>query len=244
MSREPWDVIGETQPYYGVCTDEQFRGQSLSPETAERFYTSGANYIYAIRALFERHFGTPPGGAALDIGCGVGRLTLAMAPHCSSVVGYDVAPSMLERAREAAAQAPHGDRARFVDVLPDESFDWLMSFIVFQHIPPADGMALLDQVLARLAPGGFVSLHFTIWREAIHVRQGGVAGWFSNRLLRRLTSKAMRGEAASDTLIRMYDYDLAEITKRIVDSGCPEMVMRHTDHGGHHGVEILARRTA
>lgn len=245
MAREPWDVIGEDQPYYGVCTADQYRGKTaLDPETADAFYDSGRRYVQGVCQRFARHFEAgPSSGTALDVGCGVGRLTLAMPAHCDRVVGYDVAPSMLERAREAAERSPHRERLRFVEALPEGPFDWVLSFIVFQHIAPDKGMALLDQVLSRLAPRAFVSLHFTTWRDEVHRPPTGLRGLARRAALDRLRGRAMRGEGPTHALISMYDYDLTALTQRFVEAGCRELVMRHTNHSGHHGVEIMARRS-
>ena len=42
--------------------------------------------------------------AALDYGCGVGRLTLPLAERCEHVYGVDVSPSMLREAARNAAR--------------------------------------------------------------------------------------------------------------------------------------------
>jgi SAM-dependent methyltransferase len=56
------------------------------------------------------------GGRALDVGCGVGRVGIAIAkafPRCEAV-GLDPDPESIRRAREAAARAGVADRVRFV----------------------------------------------------------------------------------------------------------------------------------
>ena len=41
----------------------------------------------------------------LDVGCGVGRVAIEIAPRCSELIGIDIADSLLERARTAARVA-------------------------------------------------------------------------------------------------------------------------------------------
>jgi len=55
---------------------------------------------------------------------------------------------------------------------------------------------------------------------------------------------ARLGVISRDTLIRMHDYALSDVVRLFVDAGFAELHLRHTDHGGHHGVWILARRSA
>jgi len=82
-----------------------------------------------------------PHHQALDFGCGVGRLTQALAEHFERVAGVDIAASMIARARQ---ENRHGDRVRYVvnersDLagLGSERFDLILSLLVLQHMEPA-----------------------------------------------------------------------------------------------------------
>lgn len=99
----------------------------------------------------------------LDVGCGDGAHTLALAsalPH-ASVVGVDQSPTMIERARAAAAAAGVAERVSFVHAdaaalpsLGDESFDVATSFNML-HWPAADDAPSIWRGIARaLRPGG------------------------------------------------------------------------------------------
>ena len=48
----------------------------------------------------------PPGAAVLDLGCGMGRVAAALAPHCRTVLGLDVSPGMIAEARRRHAGLP------------------------------------------------------------------------------------------------------------------------------------------
>ena len=229
-----WRELGATQPYWGVLTHPDYRTENLTPQNLEAFYASGDAYIGDVVARLRRATGAAPSGRALDFGCGVGRLAEAMAGHAQAVTGYDIAPGMLERARE------RGGRATYVGELPDGPFDWINSFIVFQHIPPARGMELLEALMARLAPGGFVSLHLTVWRDDKLIPEPP-RGWrrVAGGLLDRWRMAQMRRGA-----ILMYDYDLSAVCRVLNLHGVQDVSLVATDHGGHHGVLILGRRAA
>jgi SAM-dependent methyltransferase len=220
-----WRKLGATEPYWGVLTHSDYLSQNLTPERIEAFYASGREYVDDVLARFARIYGATPGGAALDFGCGAGRLTEAMAERTAAATGYDISPGMLEKARS------RGGRALYVDALPAGPFDWINSFIVLQHIPPARGLAVIESLLARLAPGGFVSLQLTYAREP-HLEPSG--GW--RRLARGLRSAPPVG------VISMYDYDLSAVMRRLTRAGVGETTLVPTDHGGHHGAIILGRR--
>jgi len=155
-----WRQLGATQPYWGVLTHPDYRTENLTAGNLEAFYATGVDYIQGIAGKLEQATGARPAGRALDFGCGAGRLAEAMTAYAPEVVGYDISPGMLEKARA------RGGRAAYVDVLPAGPFDWINSFIVFQHIPPERGLGLMAELLDRLAPGGLVSLQVTIWRDA------------------------------------------------------------------------------
>jgi ubiquinone/menaquinone biosynthesis C-methylase UbiE len=75
----------------------------------------------------------------LEIGCGAGRVTRALADLFGEVHGVDVSGEMVELARRAVADRPgahvYKNNGMDLTVLPDLEFDFAFSCIVFQHIP-------------------------------------------------------------------------------------------------------------
>ena len=75
----------------------------------------------------------------LEIGCGAGRMTRALAKVFGEVHGVDVSGGMIERARESLADCPnvhlYQNNGTDLSVLGNLEFDFAFSFIVFQHIP-------------------------------------------------------------------------------------------------------------
>ena len=133
--------------------------------------------------------GVGPGQRVLDVGCGAGRTTREAARRAGpdgSALGVDVAPAMVERARERAAAEGPGNVAYVVadagsaDLLElaGGPVDALISRfgLLFFPDPPA-AFAGLARVLR---PGGRIA--FTAWRErhlssARYVPQDALAPW-------------------------------------------------------------------
>jgi SAM-dependent methyltransferase len=96
------------------------------------------------------------GSAALDFGCGVGRLTQPLGRRFVSCVGVDISQQMIEKA-DALNQYDH---CRYLvhteTVLPfaDESFSFIYSNIVLQHIPPSFSELYIREFVRVLEPGG------------------------------------------------------------------------------------------
>lgn len=233
--KHDWEIVAAQEPFFGVVSQGDFRMSKLDAEARARFYESGDKDIAQLMGYFDADVGArPKGGRAFDFGCGVGRLTRVIAGIADEVVGYDVAPSMLAAAREVVPA-----NVTLTTEFPKGPFDWINSYIVFQHIPPAEGLALLDACLSSAAPNAFVSLQFIGWRDSKPPSQSP-----ASRAARWLERKRHRSAGQSaEPLIRMYDYDFNEILRRFSAHGFERVVTRHTNHGGHHGAWFISRRS-
>jgi 2-polyprenyl-3-methyl-5-hydroxy-6-metoxy-1,4-benzoquinol methylase len=148
-----WERFGELDPYWAVLTDEKFRASKINSDARRQFFESGETHVDRVVETVRAsvHPGFSP-RRVLDFGCGVGRVLIPLAKRYPESVGMDVATSML---REAASNlAEKGVIAELV--LYDEAltrltgtFDFIHSYIVFQHIPPARGL----RTAANLAKG-------------------------------------------------------------------------------------------
>lgn len=117
-----------------------------------------------LSSLFERigddaAAAVPNGGRVLEVGCGPGRLSIALARRRGlEVAGLDLDPAMIERARASAERAADSSRPSFRvgDVaalpFPDGSFDLVVSTFSMHHrADPAAGLVEIGRVLR---PGG------------------------------------------------------------------------------------------
>ena len=79
---------------------------------------------------------------ALEIGCGPGRLMRPMARHFVEIHGVDVSDEMIalakEKLRDLPNAFPHVSNGSSLAEFADESFDFVYSYAVFQHIPSRD----------------------------------------------------------------------------------------------------------
>ncbi len=238
---EDWREIGATEPFWGVLTAPQFRRENLNPAALAEFYASGAGHMRDLAATYAGLTGEPfHAHAALDFGCGTGRLSEAMTAYADEVTAYDISPGMLEAARTHSA-----GKVVYTDELPGGPFNWINSYIVFQHIPPARGYELLAMLLARLAPRGYASLHFNIYRAPEHRPVLPSATPLSpvRRLIRRLRGIMVPNVPGPPAgTVMMYDYDLTQLCEMFNKAGIDRMVLVHEDHDGHHGVKIFGRK--
>ena len=104
-------------------------------------------------------------GRALDFGCGLGRLTQALAEHFQNVDGVDISASMIEQSRALNRQ---GAKVSFhLNVQPDlrsfpsDAFDFVYSAIALQHTPANFQARYIADFARVLKPGGVACFQVT-----------------------------------------------------------------------------------
>ena len=107
-----------------------------------------------------------PGAPArvLDVGCGTGSLAVLLAEHGYDVVGVDLAPRMVERARHKAQV--HAVEADFlVGDAADPPVEGVFDVVLARHVvwALADSASALDRWSGLLAPGGVLVLVEGFW---------------------------------------------------------------------------------
>lgn len=95
----------------------------------------------------------------LEIGCGAGRVTRALARLFGEVYAVDISSEMVDQARRALADYPgahvHQNSGADLAVLGDIQVDFAFSTIVFQHIPSRAVIeSYVREVNRLLRPGG------------------------------------------------------------------------------------------
>jgi SAM-dependent methyltransferase len=133
--RRDWDQRArENARYYVVTgkqewTDEEFF-RSGEQTVAEEILTDMINICQGKPAKQMR---------VLEIGCGAGRVTRALANLFGEVYAVDISGEMVARAREALKDKPNvhifQNNGADLQVIPVGDFDFAFSTIVFQHIP-------------------------------------------------------------------------------------------------------------
>jgi ubiquinone/menaquinone biosynthesis C-methylase UbiE len=116
----------------------------------------------AAEAALTEHF-LPDGGTVLDLGCGNGRVALALAARGFRVEGIDISPSMVEDARTAAAAAGVDARFRVGDAVSLPHDENELDGVVFAcngiaHLTRDGKIQCLVELQRVLRPGGVALL--------------------------------------------------------------------------------------
>lgn len=102
----------------------------------------------------------------LEIGCGAGRVTSALAEVFGEVHGVDISGEMVKLARQTVCGQPtafvYQNNGMDLSVLGDLTFDFAFSFIVFQHIPSKTVIEnYVRDVHSLLRPGALFKFQVT-----------------------------------------------------------------------------------
>jgi len=155
-ARTSWEAFARHDPLWAIVSVPDKRGNRWN---LEEFFRNGAiELAHAINALQAGGVALPR-GRALDFGCGVGRLTQALAERFDEVDGVDISASMVAQANEYNR---HGARVRYHESaasrLPfaDASFDFVFTKIVLQHVAVDLQRAYVREFLRVAKDGGLV----------------------------------------------------------------------------------------
>ena len=149
-----WSKMGELDPYFTNVAHGDFSTENIAANK-ENFFRTGLETLSHIEAIASRQgIDLRTYRDCFELGCGVGRITRALAGAFDTVYGMDVSASHLRVAREALAETQSRVTLRTFDGLPSidslPQFDLFVSFAVLQHNPPPLAAQLLDKVLAKV----------------------------------------------------------------------------------------------
>jgi ubiquinone/menaquinone biosynthesis C-methylase UbiE len=134
------------------------------------------------------------GDVVLDLGCGIGRVALYVAPGCATLWAVDASDAMLEQARLRLADRRNVRVARCdgtrIPAVPDDAVDVAYSLLTLQHVEREDAFALLRELRRVVRPGGRCYLTFP--------------NLLSDTYLDAFVAQAERGDVANPARARAY----------------------------------------
>ncbi|MDX2178638.1 MAG: methyltransferase domain-containing protein [Bryobacteraceae bacterium] len=184
IMRDQWNERAREDAHYYVAFGRR-------DQSKEEFFATAADVLRDLRRELKR---LPPADPRalrfLEIGCGPGRLMKPLASECGEIHGIDVSDEMIVRAKENLAGIAHAHAhvgtGATLDQFASESFDFVYSYAVFQHMPEREAvLSYLRETLRVLKPGAIARLQinglpptakaFTTWEgvrfEALEIRE-------------------------------------------------------------------------
>jgi 2-polyprenyl-3-methyl-5-hydroxy-6-metoxy-1,4-benzoquinol methylase len=156
--RREWNERAREDPHYYVAFGRR------DQDDAE-FFATAADVVRGLRteAKHLRPAGKPfpQNLKALEIGCGPGRIMRSLSANFAEIHGTDVSDAMLhlaaDKLRGISNAFLHHTEKSDLSLFPDESFDFIYSYAVFQHIPSREIVfRYLTESHRLLKPGGIL----------------------------------------------------------------------------------------
>jgi 2-polyprenyl-3-methyl-5-hydroxy-6-metoxy-1,4-benzoquinol methylase len=153
MARD-WDERARENARHYVATGKQ-------DWSDEEFFASGESAVreQILNDMINICQGSDPKQMRIiEIGCGAGRITRALASRFGEVHAVDISREMVDQARRALANSPNAfvyqNNGMDLSVLPPGPYDFAFSMIVFQHIPSREVIySYVREVHRLLRPG-------------------------------------------------------------------------------------------
>ncbi|MEJ7786770.1 MAG: class I SAM-dependent methyltransferase [Solirubrobacteraceae bacterium] len=198
-----WDARAREDALFFV--DDRLR---YAEGDLDGFFAGGEEVLRAFERLLGVAFAD--GDRVVEIGCGAGRITRAIAARAQAVVAVDVSAEMLARARELNPDIANvewllGDGTSLRGV-EGGSADVVFSHVVFQHLPdPALTLGYVREMGRVLRQGGWAA--FQVSNDpAVHRRAG------LRHRVRALVGRAPRGQAHPAWVGSAVDFDVLRKT--------------------------------
>lgn len=212
--KENWNEWGKKDPLWGVLTWSNKKNNQWEPV---EFFKTGELEINNVFDYLKLKKVSVNNGKALDFGCGVGRLTQALASEFDQVIGVDIAPSMIDKAKDYNKV---GERCRYVlndtdnlALFEDNVFDFVYSNIVLQHMEPRYSKKYLQEFIRVLKKGGVAIFQIPSEKK----QAGSKKLTLSSRIKRRIKliiQGSPKQEGNTEPIMEMYGIpkdDLVEI---------------------------------
>lgn len=175
IMRDDWDDRARVDAFHYIASWRK----DWDPAS---FFASGEeDYMRLVDPFLKMSRFDPVGKSALELGCGVGRMTRSFAQHFASVVAIDISADMLAQAKSYLPEMLNiawvqGNGAN-LDGIDSQSADFAFSYIVLQHMPEAEiTFCYVRELLRVVKPGGFFLFQFNGENESA-MNWKGRAAW-------------------------------------------------------------------
>ncbi len=174
--RSDWEKKAQQDPYY-------FVDSSRKNWKKEDYYQKGVKEVFDRVISFLKNKGLNNEDfkrmKILEIGCGTGRLSIALAKYFRLVEGVDISKTMIEIAKK---DHPNVTNLKFyinngldLSQFPDNFYNFVFSFLVFQHLPKKSiAINYLKEIYRVLKPGSYMKIQIRGYPAHLPL---GLADW-------------------------------------------------------------------
>jgi 2-polyprenyl-3-methyl-5-hydroxy-6-metoxy-1,4-benzoquinol methylase len=157
--RAQWRALGDENPFWSVLSHDEYRTAQLDEDGRASFYDTGCDFAQLVDAFCRRNDAQIRRGTCVELGCGVGRVTIHLARRFEKVIAIDISEGNIQQCKIKAKQANINNVEYMLIRSPDElqilkEFDFFYSMLTLQHNPPPVQKYQLASVLSKIRQGG------------------------------------------------------------------------------------------
>jgi ubiquinone/menaquinone biosynthesis C-methylase UbiE len=160
-----WNDLAQIDPLWAISSIPE---RSHGRWDLQEFMETGRQHIRQMLQIIGDTGLSLPRGRVLDFGCGIGRLTQALAEEFEFCYGVDISPSMIEMAqlfnrfgkRCTYILNPYSD----LHIFEGNFFDFVYTYIVLQHMPPELMKQYIREFVRVLKPNGVLMFQVPVQR--------------------------------------------------------------------------------
>lgn len=156
--RKNWDRLSNLDPYWAILVDSEKINMKWE---VNEFYSTGKKQIYKLFGLLNKLGINVRFNRALDYGCGVGRLSEALADYFEDVIAVDFSQNTLNLAktrRQCANLTYQKVNGQDISNFPSKTFDFVVSLITLQHSPSKVQYNLLKEMVRVIKDDGVIAV--------------------------------------------------------------------------------------
>lgn len=152
-----WNRLGLDDPLWAISSHPNKKGGNWN---VNEFFAEGEGTIEFVLNEMRMQGVEPVLGKSLDFGCGVGRLTQALANRFVETHGVDIADSMISNANRLNHHPRscyyHVNQKSDLGMFSDKSFDFIITLITLQHIPKKFALYYISEFMRIARTGGVI----------------------------------------------------------------------------------------
>lgn len=155
--QESWNHCGKRDPLWSILTHPDKKDNKWD---LHEFFATGEREIQELIEYITALGVHLPHNLALDFGCGVGRLTQALAKRFAQVYGLDISSAMIRLANKYNTDTEKCVYRTNIEPdlksFKDNSFDLIYSSLVLQHMEPVYSKLYINEFIRVIAPHGII----------------------------------------------------------------------------------------
>jgi SAM-dependent methyltransferase len=211
-------VSGEDPDTLKACCTSFYESDIVRRVLGDSFHPGGERLTLRLGNVLE----LGPGTRVLDVACGTGGTTIALARSFGcSVTGIDLGGANLERARQRAVEEGVADLTEFVSMdaealdLPDDTYDVAVSECALCTFTDQPGA--LAEVFRVLKPGGVIGITDVVVERELPARARTVlfhVACISGAMPVRGYMDSLEGAGFTDLLHEDHSYAIGELVDK------------------------------